>query len=486
MRFFTRALSGLFLLALTVGFLATAGGILRGAMTERAAREAPVREAREQVFAAPVVTLEPSTIVPVLDAFGEIASRRTLEVRAVTGGRVVGLGDGVEDGGRVTEGQLLFQIDPREAERARAVRAADLQDAEAALDDAERAAELAIEDVTNARDQLELRERAAERQRDLADRGIGSTAAVETGELAAAAADQALLSRRQALAGSQAEVAQARTALERARIAMSEAERVLADTRVTAAFSGVLSDVTVVEGGVVTSNEKLALLLDPDALEVAFRVSAGEYTRLLDAAGRLTTRDVTVQLEAGGYTLASPATISRESAQVGEGRTGRQLFARLAQPEGFRAGDFVLVAVQEPALDAAARLPVEAVTTDGRVLVLGDEDRLEEGQLEILRRQGDSVIVRVGDLAGREVVTERSPSLGVGIKVRPLREAQSDAPDEAAEFLELSDARRARLVAFVEGNERMPEAAKQRVLAQLKAQKVPAGVVARIEGRMGG
>ena len=53
-------------------------------------------------------------------------------------------------------------------------------------------------------------------------------------------------------------------------------------------------------------------------------------------------------------------------------------------------------------------------------------------------------------------------------------------------MLALSDERRARLVAFVEGNTRMPEDAKARVLARLAEPLVPARMVARIEDRMGG
>ncbi|SHI85838.1 HlyD family secretion protein [Palleronia salina] len=487
MRFFTRALSGLFLIALTVGLLATAGVLVRGAMQDRAAREAPGGGGREQVFAATVQTLTPQQITPSLEAFGEISSRRNLEVRASVGGRVVQMGDDVEEGGAVAAGDLLFQIDPRDAERAVALAEADLQDATAALDDARRAAELAAEDVENARDQLELRRRAATRQTDLQDRGIGAAATVETAELAVSAAEQALLSRRQARADADAAVTQAETALDRARIAMDEATRDLDDTTITAAFDGVLSELAVVEGGLVSLNERLATLIDPDALEVGFRVSAGEYARLLDSSGQLTTREVTVSLEAGGFTLSSPARISRESASVGEGQTGRLIFARLEQPEGFRSGDFVRAVVQEPALDGIDRLPAAAVGPAGEVLVLGPEDRLEPGRVEIARRQGDDVLVRVGDLAGREVVAERSPTLGAGIKVRPVRpDAPDDPTAEAAEFLDLDPDRRARLVAFVEGNTGMPDAAKQRVLAQLRADRVPAGVVARIEERMGG
>ena len=72
MRFLTRALTGLFLLSLTIGGLAFAGLTLRDALQERAAQEPGARPAREQVFAANVVTVTPQTIAPELVSFGQI------------------------------------------------------------------------------------------------------------------------------------------------------------------------------------------------------------------------------------------------------------------------------------------------------------------------------------------------------------------------------------------------------------------------------
>ena len=108
---------------------------------------------------------------------------------------------------------------------------------------------------------------------------------------------------------------------------------------------------------------------------------------------------------------------------------------------------------------------------------------------EVVRRQGDDVIVAAAALAGRDVVTEQTPLLGPGIKVRAIRpQARPDAAAlaEAPEMVVLTDERRARLIAFVEANTRMPEDARQRVLSQLAAPEVPAAVVARLESRMGG
>ena len=177
--------------------------------------------------------------------------------------------------------------------------------------------------------------------------------------------------------------------------------------------------------------------------------------------------------------------ISRESGAVGDGQTGRLLFARLGDAPGFWPGDFVAVRIDEPPLDRVVRLPATAVDAGGTVLVLGEEDRLEVGDVEVLRRERDDVIVRARGLAGREIVSERTPLLGAGIRIRPIRPDGAPEP-EGPEMLSLDSERRARLVAFVEGNAFMPDEAKARVLAQLREDQVPARVVERIESRMGG
>ena len=75
--------------------------------------------------------------------------------------------------------------------------------------------------------------------------------------------------------------------------------------------------------------------------------------------------------------------------------------------------------------------------------------------------------------------------LGAGIKVRVLR-AEGEAPPAAPETIALGPERRAKLIAFVEANNRMPKEAKERVLAQLQEAEVRKELVERLEGRMGG
>ncbi len=473
---------GLFLAAVTLGLLVWAVQMVGDAVQTRMADAPKAPPTRERVFAVNVALAEPGSETPVLESFGEIASRRTLELRAADGGRVVALAPGFEDGGAVRAGDVLVRLDPADAEAAVQRAQNDLADAEAEARDAARSLVLARDTLKASEDQADLRARALTRQRDLAARGVTTTTATETAELAAAAARQAVLSSRQAITQAEARVDQAVTRTARARIALAEAERRLADTVLRAPFNGTLSATSVVEGRLVAANERLADLIDADDLEVSFRLSTAQYARLLDQNGEILKADVRVTLDAAGVDLEASGRVTRTSAAAGEGQTGRLVFAALGRAPGFKPGDFVTVRVQEPALTGVIRLPASAVDAGGAVLVLDDENRLEAAQVTVLRRQGDDVIVR-GDIAGREVVEARSPLLGAGIAVKPLRKG---AAPEAPEMVELTEERRARLVALVEGNTRMPKEAKARVLARLAERQVPARMVERIESRMGG
>jgi RND family efflux transporter MFP subunit len=485
MRFLRRSLVGVFLLSVTLALMAWAGNMVRGAVTERMAQEPRSFPQRERVFAVNVLTLEPQTISPIMTVFGELQSQRSLDLRSPVGGTVMEADVSLIEGTMVKAGQVIAQIDPFEAQSALDRVNADLQDAEAELRDAERGLTLAGDELVSAQSQSTLRVGAFDRARDLQTRGVGTAAAVETAELAVSSAEAAVLSRRQSVAQAQARIDQATTRLARMHISVSEAERTLSNTRVVADFDGALSEVGVIPGGRITPNERIARLVDPDALEVSFRVSTSQYARLLDGAGNLLNAPISVGLDVSGVDLIAVGQITRESAAVGEGQTGRLLFAKLDATGGFRPGDFVTVRIEEPLLERVVQVPATAVAADNTVLVLGDEDRLTSASVDLLRRQGDDVIITVRGLAGQTIVAERSPLLGAGIKVDPIRSGQADEPPVEPEMITLDADRKAKIIAFVEES-RMPDQAKARILSQLDAEQVPAETVNRIEGRMGG
>lgn len=483
MRFLRRSLIGTFLLGLTAALLAGAAIMVQGAITASQEDEGRRHGARERVISVNTLQLTPETIAPKLTTFGQLQSARVLDIRSAATGTVTEIAPAFVEGGMVQQGDLLLRLNTADADAALARAEADQADAEAELRDAESGLSLAQDDLSAAEAQARLRQTGLDRQLDLQRRGVGTVATVEAAELAAASADQAVVSRRQAVIQAQSRIDLARTRLSRTQIALSEAERGVADTELYAGFSGALTEVTVIAGGRVTANEKVAQLFDPEALEVSFNTSTAQYARLLNADGELQSTEVSARLDVQGLDLIAKGQITRQASAVGDGQTGRMLFATLDSAPGFRPGDFVTVTITEPPLEGVMRLPATAVAADQTVLVVGDEDRLELRDVRLLRQQGDDVLIRSRGLGGQQVVAERSPLLGVGIKVKPTL-LGAEVP-ETPQTVTLDPARRAKLVSFVE-NSRMPDDRKTRVLQQLQQDEVPAAMVERLESRIGG
>lgn len=489
MRFLQRGLTGLFILAVTLGLLAYGALMVRGAFEARMAREARVPEFEERVFSVNAVRVSAERITPVITAYGEIGSRRTLEIRPAVGGTITWLAENFVAGGAFEAGEVMLRVDDADARSALARSEADLSDAQAETRDAARALALAKDELATSREQAALRQRAFERQENLKARGVGTDAAVEAAEIAASSARAAVLARRQALAQAEARVDSSATRLERAEIALEEAQRRLQEIEITARFDGLLASAMAVEGRLVNAGERLGELVDPDDLEVAFRLSTQAYSRLLTDEGRLEPAAVTVLLGDFGVDLTAQGQLSREGAAIASGETGRMLYGELDRAAGFKPGDFVTVMIEEAPLEGVTKLPATALGADMNVLVIDAENRLELAPVELLRRQGDDVIVRAEGLVGRLVVGQRTPLLGPGISVKPITSDSASGaaePPGEAEMIALTEARRAALMAAVRSSAQMPEDVKERLLAQLGEPKVPARMVARIEDRMGG
>ncbi len=479
MRFMTRGLLGLCLLVLTAGLLLVAGNIFYKAVQEKQAQSERQRPQRERTFSVEVTTVAFQAVKPVIETYGEVVSGRTLEIRAAAGGALVRLDPNFREGGKVGAGDLLFQTDPASAEAALKLLQTELVEAEAQLVEAREALILAQDEQTAAERQATLRRQALDRQNSLKERGVGTDAAIESAELALSSAEQTILGKRQAVADAKAKISRSETQLGRTQINADEAARKLRDTAVYAGFDGVLSDVSAVLGGLVNANERVGQLIDPNALEVLFRISNAEFATLTASDNGLANADVLVEF--GGLPEPVRGRIARVSAAVGEGQTGRELYAslNLDPSASLRPGDFVSVRIEEPELTGVAVIPATAVTTAGEVLLVGADNRLEAAKVQVLRKQGDNVLVKADAIVGRQLVLKRAPQLGVGILVDPKSAGGLVIEDEA--LVPLSEERQALIISALEKNKRIPVSVRERMMARVKTGEVPAQMAERLE-----
>ena len=90
---------------------------------------ARVPQARERVFTVNVRSAEPQTVTPYLTAFGEVQSRRTLDLRMAAGGQIVEISPNFVEGGVVEQGEVLIRLDDADAQSALLRTESDLSDA---------------------------------------------------------------------------------------------------------------------------------------------------------------------------------------------------------------------------------------------------------------------------------------------------------------------------------------------------------------------
>jgi multidrug efflux pump subunit AcrA (membrane-fusion protein) len=462
---------------LTLALLGLAGASLHRALGERASGARPAPAGQERVYSVTVARLEAGRVAPVVTTYGEVASARTLEIRPSVGGTLVELAAGFREGGAVGAGEVLYAVDPADAEAALATAEVDLEEAEAERAEAEAAIGLARADREAAERQVELRAAAVARQRSLGGRGVGTATELDAAEIALVQAEQAVVGRAQAEAQAEARIERAAIALRRAQIARAEAARRLAATRSVAPFDGVLAGVAARPGALVGPNELMATLVDPGALEVAFRVTSDELGRM-QGAGGLMPLGVTAHLGAEGRPAAVPGRLERAGVALTGDEAGRVLYAAL-DPEAaglVRPGDFVRVEIEEPAIEDVAVIPAAALGPEGQILVLGEGDRLREAAVRVVRRQGNGAIVADAPW-GADFVTARAGPLAPGVRVRPV---------PAEDTVVLAPEERAALIATVEDNDLIPAAIREELLEGLGFERVPRSVIDRIDTATGG
>ena len=241
MRFLFRAIGGLMLLVLVVTLLGVASVTLKNAFSEKAESSFKKKYNKERTYTAYVERLKPTQINPKIIAYGEAKSWRSLELRAPSYGRLMFLSENFREGGMVEVGDILFKLDPREADDLVKVAEVNLLEARAEHAEAKSALLLVRSDLSYSEEQLKLRQIALGRQKSLNESGVVTTAAVENSELLLSNAYQAVSNKKNLLSQGSARITRAKISVTRAEISLEQARRQLIDSEYRAPFKGIIS-----------------------------------------------------------------------------------------------------------------------------------------------------------------------------------------------------------------------------------------------------
>ena len=325
--------------------------------------------------AALVETLVPEVGSQVAEivAYGTVEPNRELVLQPQVGGRVIRMNENVRSGGRVSAGEMLFTIDPRDYELAVTQREAEVANAAVAL-------------------QLEeARGTVAQREWELLGDSIETS---ETGEQLARREPQRI---------------EKEAALAAARGRLEQAELDLERTTVTAPFNGLVLADDIEIGQVVSPQTRAATIAGSDRFDVMVAVPLEKlpWIRADPNDPGSNSSAVVVQELGDGLTITRRGRVDRIVGEVE--RAGRLAKVRVLVDDPLAAmqgldpgapgdvplllGSYVRVEIAGPMLEDVMELPRSVIRAEETIWVMDSKNRLEIRPVEILVSRPDTVVV---------------------------------------------------------------------------------------------
>ena len=491
MNFLLRSFLGLIILSITLGFLIFGSFVLIEALKKRSENSDNRRFQKERVFAVNVDTLNKQIASPKILSYGEIYSKRMLEIRPLVSGRLDYVSEKFVEGGYVKSGDILFRLNQKDYLNELEIAEIDLEDTKAQLSEAISKLDFANLEFEVSESQLNLRKNALDRQTQLAESGLTTSSQLENIQLAYSSSKQQFLNKQNLVKSSKNAIDKLKIQLKRRYISIDKAKRNLDETEIKAPFDGIIASVNILPGSVINKNEKLGTLLDPNSLEVMFNLSTNEFSRVIDKDGKLLNLDIIAYLKLSNNDIPFSGKIERINPEIENIGSGRKLFAsiNLGENKTLRPGDFVVLEIKEPSIKNITVLPSSAVTIDGKIFILEEDNRLKEIEVTILRRQGNEVIIS-GAPTEKEYVMQRSPQLGNGLKIKPLRKKDKEISNSVNlsknnELVEISPEKQKKLINILDKLNRMPKSVKDRLYEEINSGKIKAKTLKRLEKNMG-
>lgn len=299
-----------------------------------------------------VINAVPSTYQAYVSGHGEAKAHWALSLKAQIKGEITNMSEQFATGNVVKKGQVLAQIDNTEYLQAVASAKATLADAKLALQEEQ--------DLGN--------QAKREWQRSGVTQAPSSPLVFRTLQLEAAQATA-----------------------DNAQYALQTAQRDEKNTHISAPFDAVILSRDVDLGTYVSIGDTLATLNSTDKVEISVPLSLSQWQNLAsDKSGEVILSDVTTQNQWQGY-------IARFEQHLDDSSRQRSVVVALDKPfeqaTPLLPGTFLAVQIAGKALNNVIKLPASAVSQEGLIWYVNEQNTLMSIQAQKLFERGDYVYI---------------------------------------------------------------------------------------------
>ncbi len=414
---------------LRVGIIALVLGLgVAGMLMLKKFKKPPAqKEQGELRITAEAIKVQPRTVQAMLTGLGTAEARRRVEITPEVSGRIRYLNPRVEDGLRVMESELLFEVDPRKYQAAVDQWRAQVKAFEAQIENlrqTEKNDQRRLKVISRSRD---LEQSEYERFKRLAEEEkVESQSRLEDVEQEMNRYEEQVVMLENTISLYPVRILELEAGLQSSLAQLEQAELNLEDTKVHAPFTGRIDRENLEPGQIVRPGmEPLLILIDDTVLEIMVPIEGGEAARWLDIApagdiknwfretsglpvkirwteqpelvhwrGRLSRVE---RFDPKTRTLNLVVEVDEPIAVADD--PGAQVFPLVE-------GMFCEVEIPGRTIEGVYRLPRSAVGPDGNVLVVNTE-RVHSRGVRIARYEGESVLIDAGLSPGDVVLTKQ-------------------------------------------------------------------------------
>ncbi|KPZ59117.1 efflux RND transporter periplasmic adaptor subunit [Pseudoalteromonas sp. P1-7a] len=299
-----------------------------------------------------VINAVPSTYQAYVSGHGEAKAHWALSLKAQVKGEITDMSEQFATGNVVKKGQVLAQIDNTEYLQAVASAKATLADAKLALQEEQ--------DLGN--------QAKREWQRSGVTQAPSSPLVFRTLQLEAAQATA-----------------------DNAQYALQTAQRDEKNTHISAPFDAVILSRDIDLGTYVSIGDTLATLNSTDKVEISVPLSLSQWQNLAsDKSGEVILSDVTTQNQWQGY-------IARFEQHLDDSSRQRTVVVALDKPfeqaTPLLPGTFLAVQIVGKTLNNVIKLPASAVSQDGLIWYVNEQNTLVSAKAQKLFERGDYVYI---------------------------------------------------------------------------------------------
>jgi multidrug efflux pump subunit AcrA (membrane-fusion protein) len=373
----------------------------------------------EKAWPVTTMTLEAGQLSPELRLFGRVETPRHAQLTAAVTATVNVVN--VREGEVVEKGQILLALDDADEELRAQQRAADVAEAQAALESTRHQLAADREILQHMRELHELTLAKRNRLEKLQKQNLVAKDQLE--DTRAAVARQAILLAEQQLKvdNHPQRLAIAEIALERAQALLEEQELRLARTLVVAPFRGKVSSIEASPGDRVSEGKVLLSVYDTSALQVRVTIPNSAVEPIKQALERGDAIDARY-----GSDYSQSLQLGQLAAEVDSGRAGVDgLFLVSGNGDALELGRALDVTVVLPPLEQVAGIPVQSLYGDDRVYTVVD-GRLQGLEVQTLGQRRDAngelqLLVRARDASlNAEILTTSLPQASSGLRVNVI------------------------------------------------------------------